>query len=99
MVLDRPARHQVFLAHGCSVCCAQFTLQALGRLREEVAVEFPEHEVRVESMPLDLASFHSAKQFVSAFRSRNLPLHIFISNAGIAWPSYSESHDQHMKVT
>ena len=79
--------------------CAQCILQALGRLREEVAVEFPEREVRVESMTLDLASFHSTKQFVSAFQSRNLPLHIFISNAGIAWPRYSESRDLRIQVT
>ena len=42
-------------------------------------------EVKLEFMPLDLASLSSVKQFTVAFLERNLPLHILINNAGIAW--------------
>ena len=59
-------------------------MQALARLREEVGVEFPGQEITVEFMPLDLSSFQSTQQFITAFKERNLPLHILINNAGIA---------------
>ena len=58
--------------------------QALARLREEVGVEFPGREITVEFMPLDLSSFQSTQQFITAFKERNLPLHILINNAGVA---------------
>ena len=58
--------------------------QALAQLRQEVAVEFPESEVKAEFMPLDLSSFLATQQFVTVFKAKNLPLHILINNAGIA---------------
>ena len=58
--------------------------QAVARLREEVGVEFPGREIKVEFMPLDLSSFQSTQQFIAVFKERNLPLHILINNAGIA---------------
>jgi retinol dehydrogenase-12 len=36
----------------------------------------------VESIPLDLSSFASVRQCVSAFQSKSYPLHILINNAG-----------------
>ena len=42
-------------------------------------------QVRLEFMHLDLASLSSAKAFAVAFQEKNLPLHILINNAGIAW--------------
>ena len=39
----------------------------------------------VEFMPLDLSSLQSTREFTAAFRERNLPLHILINNAGVAW--------------
>ena len=67
--------------------------QALARLRQEVAVEFPECEVKAEFMPLDLSSFLATQQFVTAFKAKNLPLHILINNAGIALvPQGGHSH-------
>ena len=42
-------------------------------------------EVKVETMKLDLASFHSTRECADAFKARNLPLHLLINNAGVAW--------------
>ena len=42
-------------------------------------------EVKVEFMKLDLASLESTKNFVENFKQKNLPLHILICNAGIAF--------------
>ncbi len=58
-------------------------LQAIQRMQEEVSAEFPDKAVQVEFLPLDLSSFHSTREFVSAFRSKNLPLHILVNNAGV----------------
>jgi len=65
-----------------TACCPY--VQALVRLRQEVAVELPGCEVKADFMPLDLSSFQKTHQFVKAFKERNLPLHILINNAGIA---------------
>ena len=54
-------------------------------MKEEVGREFPEQSVTVDFMLLDLSSFRSTKDFTSSFRERNLPLHILINNAGVAW--------------
>ena len=43
----------------------------------------------VEFMTLDLASFQSTKDFTVAFKEKNLPLHLLINNAGLAWSLYS----------
>ena len=52
-------------------------------MREEVAREFPNKQINVEYMQLDLGSFESTKKFVSDFKGKGLPLHILINNAGI----------------
>ncbi len=57
--------------------------QAIQRMREEVGAEFPGKTVEVEFLPLDLSSYQSTREFVSAFRSKNLPLHILVNNAGV----------------
>ena len=41
-------------------------------------------ELKLEFMTLDLASFQSARQFADDFKSKGLPLHILVNNAGIA---------------
>jgi retinol dehydrogenase-12 len=41
---------------------------------------------RLESIPLDLASFASIRQCVSEFQSRGYPLHVLINNAGGSVP-------------
>ena len=53
-------------------------------MREEVRKEFPEKELKLEALTLDLASFESTKQFVIAFKAMNLPLHILVNNAAVA---------------
>ena len=47
-------------------------------------------ELKVEYLILDLASFASVKDFIKTFREKNLPLHILINNAAIAWIPFSE---------
>ena len=47
-------------------------------------------ELKVEYLLVDLASFASVKDFVKTFKEKNLPLHILINNAGIAWVPYSK---------
>ena len=39
--------------------------------------------MNVELMILDLGSLESTKNFIENFKQKNLPLHIFICNAGI----------------
>ena len=64
--------------------------QAIERMKEEVHQEHPEKQLTMEYMPLDLASFQSTKDFTVAFKEKNLPLHLLINNAGLAWSPYSE---------
>ena len=59
-------------------------------MKEEIYRERPEAQLTVEYMQLDLASFQSTKDFTNAFKERNLPLHLLINNAGVAWVPYSE---------
>ena len=59
-------------------------------MKEEVHQEHPEKQLTVEYMQLDLASFQSTKDFTIAFKERNLPLHLLINNAGVAWVPYSK---------
>ena len=50
-----------------------------------------EKEIKLEYLPLDLSSFQSTKDFVHAFKEKNLPLHILINNAGLFAVPYRES--------
>ena len=56
-------------------------------MKQEVGEE---KELKVEYLLVDLASFSSIKDFVKAFRAKNLPLHILINNAGVCAVPYSE---------
>ena len=47
-------------------------------------------EVKIEYLPLDLASFQSTKECVRLFKERNLPLHILVNNAAVAWIPFSK---------
>ena len=47
-------------------------------------------EVKIEYLPLDLASFQSTKECVRLFKERSLPLHILVNNAAVAWTPFSE---------
>ena len=68
-----------------SSCNRAILPQAIERIKQELAREDPAKQVTLEYMQLDLSSFQSTKDFVSAFKGRNLPLDILINNAGIAW--------------
>ena len=48
-------------------------------------------EVKVEYLPLDLASFQSTTDFVRAFKEKDLPLHILINNAALCAVPYSNT--------
>ena len=50
-----------------------------------------EKEIKLEYLPLDLSSFQSTKDFVHAFKEKNLPLHILINNAALCAVPYRES--------
>ena len=75
---------------GTSKNTQHYTTQAIERMKEEVHREHPEKQLTVEYMQLDLASFQSTKDFTIAFKERNLPLHLLINNAGVAWVPYSK---------
>ncbi len=47
-------------------------------------------ELKVEYLLVDLASFASVKDFIKTFREKNLPLHILIHNAAVAWVPFSK---------
>ena len=47
-------------------------------------------ELKVEYLLVDLASFSSVKDFVRTFKEKNLPLHILVNNAAIAWVPFSK---------
>ena len=59
-------------------------------MKEEIGSEFPDKSVIIEYMLLDLSSFRSTKDFTVAFKEKNIPLHILINNAGVAWLPLSE---------
>ena len=56
-------------------------------------------ELRVEYLLVDLASFSSVKDFVKTFREKNLPLHILITNAAVAWIPFSIGSAQQLPFT
>ena len=66
-------------------------VQAIERMRGEVAEEHPDKTINVEFMSLDLASLQSVKKFTEDYKHRELPLHLLINNAGIAAVPYGES--------
>lgn len=50
------------------------------------------NKARIETMHLDLSSYKSIRQFVDEFKSKNIPLHILINNAGLITP-YKKTED------
>ena len=59
-------------------------------MKQEGTQDQAEKQLNVEYLQLDLASFQSTKDFTVAFKEKNLPLHLIINNAGLAWSPYSE---------
>ena len=58
-------------------------VQAIERMRVEVAEEHPDKTINVEFMSLDLASLQSVKKFIEDYKQKELPLHLLINNAGL----------------
>src|SRR5512143_2388577 len=54
----------------------QTSAQAIARLKAE------QPNASVESIPLDLASFASARQCAATFKAKGYPLHVLLNNAG-----------------
>ena len=72
------------------------------RIISEVAEEQIMTEGTLEFMKCDLASLKSTKSFIETFKSKDLPLHILINNAGIALArkGYTEDgHESHFQVS
>lgn len=63
----------------------QASEQAMARIRTNIP------NARLESIPLDLASFVSVRQCVSIFQAKGYPLHILINNAGGSVPGKEAS--------
>ena len=62
----------------------------LGPKTETAGEVSAEKEIKLEYLPLDLSSFQSTKDFVRAFKEKNLPLHILINNAALGASPYSK---------
>ena len=54
----------------------QTSAQAIARIKAD------QPNASVESIPLDLASFGSARHCAAAFQAKGFPLHVLINNAG-----------------
>jgi NAD(P)-dependent dehydrogenase (short-subunit alcohol dehydrogenase family) len=48
---------------------------------------------KVEAMKLDLASLQSVRDFSKEFKSRGIPIHVLVNNAGVMAPSLQKSAD------
>ena len=58
-------------------------VQAMERMRGEVAEEHPDRTINVEFMSLDLASLQSVKKFIEDYKQKERSLHLLINNAGL----------------
>lgn len=78
-------------------------VQAMSKIRSEVQAESKgQTKGTMEMMHVDLASLRSTKKFTEEFKTRGLPLHILINNAGIALAKkgYTEdSYETHFQVS
>eukprot|EP01117_Protostelium_nocturnum_P016046 TRINITY_DN6280_c0_g1_i2.p1 TRINITY_DN6280_c0_g1~~TRINITY_DN6280_c0_g1_i2.p1 ORF type:complete len:290 (+),score=69.22 TRINITY_DN6280_c0_g1_i2:22-870(+) len=67
---------------------AEKTAKAMENIKKESG------NSNIESIPLDLSSLQSVREFADKFKEKNLPLDILINNAGImALPERSETKD------
>ncbi len=57
---------------------------------EGTSNDISKEKVKIESLPLDLSSFKSTKEFVRLFKEKNIPLDYLINNAAIFSVPYSE---------
>eukprot|EP01031_Cornospumella_fuschlensis_P028350 gene28350-34227_t len=65
-------------AHVTLACrSAKLGEEAVERIKQEVS------HADIRFMALDLSSFESVRAFSSAYRQKNLPLHVLVNNAGV----------------
>ncbi len=67
-------------AQGMHVILAARNQHSAAQCMAEIRSSYP--EARIESIPLDLASFAAIRQCAAVFREKGYPLHILINNAG-----------------
>ena len=65
-------------------------VQAIERMRAEVAEEHPDKTINVEFMSLDLASLQSVKKFIEDYKQKERSLHLLINNAGLGLVGQSD---------
>ncbi|XP_054856465.1 WW domain-containing oxidoreductase [Eublepharis macularius] len=70
-----------FALHGAHIILACRDMTKTNEAVQRILEEW--HKAKVEAMNLDLASLRSVQEFAEAFKSKNIPLHILICNAGI----------------
>ena len=56
-------------------------VQAIERMRVEVAEEHPDKTINVEFMSLDLASLQTVKKFIEDYKQKESSLHFLVNNA------------------
>ncbi|KAJ1919747.1 hypothetical protein H4219_001776 [Mycoemilia scoparia] len=65
--------------------------EAITKLKRQTGLEGDDS---FEFMPLDLGSFASINSFVEEYKKKNLPINLFVANAGIMMlPRYTETAD------
>ncbi|MBT3322381.1 MAG: SDR family oxidoreductase [Anaerolineae bacterium] len=71
---------QKLIAKGYTVILASRNQEASKEAIERIHAATP--NAKIESIPLDLASFESVRACASAFQAKEYPLHLLINNAG-----------------
>jgi NAD(P)-dependent dehydrogenase (short-subunit alcohol dehydrogenase family) len=76
-------------AKGFTVILASRNQQTSARAIQQITDSIP--KAKVETIPLDLASFASVRQCAAAFQAKGYPLHLLINNAGGSIPGKEAS--------
>eukprot|EP00057_Strongylocentrotus_purpuratus_P008036 XP_011662510.1 PREDICTED: retinol dehydrogenase 12 [Strongylocentrotus purpuratus] len=64
-------------------------------------VQIKVDDINVEFMALDLGSLQSTMTFIEAYKSKGLPLHVLVCNAGIMWGPEeltSDGYEPHFQI-
>lgn len=83
------ATAQKLAEKGFTVILASRNQQASARAIARIQADTP--DAKVESIPLDLASFAAIRQCAGAFQAKGYPLHVLINNAGGSIPGKQAS--------
>lgn len=82
---------RILALRGVHVILAARNLEAAAAVKKKICSE--KFDAKLDLLHLDLSSMASVRQFVSTFRSMNLPLNILINNAGVMYCPYQLSQD------